>query len=301
MENRSEKTLRVSWVGLCSNTVLTILKLIAGVWGNSAAMVADGVHSLSDLVTDIVAIIGFKIVAKPPDANHKYGHGKFETMCSAVVGFSLMLVAAGIFWGAVCRIAAAFKGEVLPAPGMIALWAAMFSIVIKELLYRYTIKWSVKLNSPTLKANAWHHRSDALSSVGTLAGIGGAIIFGGWGRLLDPLAGVVVSLIVAKVGITITYEALSELTETSLPQETEAKIVSAVEAVPGVINIHRLRSRRLGASVALDFHLMVDPDISVREGHEIATASEVAIEGLLGKWVMTSVHVEPYEVRNDGA
>ncbi len=292
---RCRQALGVSWLGLWINSVLTAGKILAGVFGNSSAMVADGLHSLSDVVTDVVAILGFRMVSLPADESHRYGHGKFETLCSAFVGMALILAGAGILWGAGGRVVDFFHGIVPPRPGAVALAAAVVSIAVKEGLYRYTVAAADRLNSPALRANAWHHRSDALSSVGTLGGIGGAMIWSGWGRLLDPIAGVVVSLIVVRVGLSVGYEALRELTEASLPEDTARDIVAWGEAVPGVRDIHGLRTRRLGASIAMDFHLLVDPDISVRAGHDIASEVESAIREKLGEETMISVHLEPDE------
>ncbi|MEA3284624.1 MAG: cation diffusion facilitator family transporter [Synergistota bacterium] len=291
--SRCRQAAVASWVGLTVDCVLTIGKISAGILGNSAAMVADGAHSLSDVVTDVVAILGFRMVAQPADSSHRYGHGKFETLCSAFVGVALIGAGLGILWGAGCRIAEAFDGVMPEAPGEIALWAAGLSVIAKEILYRYTVAVALRLNSPALKANAWHDRSDALSSVGAFLGIGGAMALGGWGRLLDPVAGVAVSLIVVKVGLSIAYDAINELTEAALPEDVSRDIVLCGESVPGVRDLHRLRTRRVGAAVAMDFHLLVDPEITVREGHDIATAVEDAIRERMGRDTMISVHVEP--------
>lgn len=294
-KGRCLKALGVSWFALWVNLALTILKILAGLWGRSSAMVADGLHSMSDLATDLAAIFGFRMVAIPPDKSHKYGHGKFETLCQALIGMALMAAGAGILWNAGKRVVDFFNGTIPPRPGAVALAAALISIGVKEGLYRYAIAAARRLNSPILKANAWHHRSDALSSVGTLMGIGGSMIWGGCGRLLDPAAGLVVSFIVVGMGFSVTYDAAMELTEASLPEDAAGDIKAWGEAVPGVRNIHDLRTRKLGASVAMDFHLLVDPFMTVREGHDIATAVEAAIRKRLGEETMISVHLEPDE------
>ncbi|SMG42904.1 cation diffusion facilitator family transporter [Dethiosulfovibrio salsuginis] len=293
--DRASQGMSVSWRGLWIDLGLTLGKILAGFFGNSAAMVADGVHSLSDAVTDIVAIWGFKMVSVPADSSHRYGHGKFETLCSVFVGVALIAAGLGILWASGGRIFQAIGGDFPDAPGMIALVAATISVIVKELLYRYTLSASIRLNSPALKANAWHHRSDAMSSLATLVGIGGAIIWSGWGRVLDPLAGVIVSFMVIKVGWSICFDGADELMEASLPEEISREIVGIGEAVEGVRDLHGLRTRRIGASVAMDFHLLVDPDLSVREGHDIATAVEEVIRDRFGEDTIISVHLEPDE------
>ncbi|MDK2846592.1 MAG: hypothetical protein PWR02_648 [Synergistales bacterium] len=291
--SREKKALKVSWVGLWVNAVLTAFKFVAGILGHSAAMTADAVHSLSDFATDIVAVVTFRITGRPVDSSHDYGHGKFETLSSVVIGVSLVVVALGILYSGGGRILRALHGEVITPPGMIALFAAVVSVVSKEWLYRYTAKEAKALKSDALKAKAWDHRSDALSSIGTLLGIGGAIFLGERARVLDPIAAIAVSVLILRIALPITWQALGELVETSLPEEAERKLLDVIKAVDGVEDAHHLRTRRIGTAVAVDVHVIVDPSLTVAHGHDIATEVERAARSLHGKNSFVSVHVEP--------
>ena len=223
--NREKEIYKVTLVGSAVNVLLTVFKFVAGIAGHSAAMTADAVHSLSDLLTDAVVLFFVRISGKPEDSSHDYGHGKYETLATTVIGIALATVAVGIGWKAVEALLFWYHGGTLAAPGMLALWAALVSIVLKELVYRYTVRRGRKLNSPAVEANAWHHRSDALSSLGTLAGIGGAILLGDRWTVLDPLAGFVVSLFILRVAYKLLKQGLDELMEASLPDEIEKEIL----------------------------------------------------------------------------
>lgn len=290
---RTERALFVSWVGLWINVVLTSFKFVAGFAGNSAAMVADAVHSLSDFATDIVAVIGFRITGRPVDRSHDYGHGKFETLTTVVVGVSLLAVAVGIFFSGGKRVMLVLQGESIPRPGMIALVAAGMSIVIKEWLYIYTKKAAISLSSEALMAKAWDHRSDALSSVGTLLGIGGAIFMGPRARILDPIAALAVGAAIVKVALPITIRSVSELLEESLTSEQEQDIMEAILNVPGVEGAHHLRTRRIGANVAVEVHILVNRYLRISDAHDIATVTEDAVRIIHGEESFISVHVEP--------
>jgi len=290
---RTEKALFVSWVGLGVNVLLTLFKFIAGFAGNSAAMVADAVHSLSDFATDIVAVIGFKVTGRPVDRSHDYGHGKFETLTTVIVGVTLLAVAAGIFYSGGRRVLLVLKGETIPRPGMIALIAAGLSIAVKEWLYFYTKRTAIQISSDALMAKAWDHRSDALSSVGTLFGIGGAIFLGPGARVLDPVAALIVAAVIVRVALPITIRSLSELLEESLDAEQEDEIMGAILVVPGVEGAHHLRTRRIGANVAVEVHILVDRDLRITEAHDIATMAEKAVRSIHGEDSFVSVHIEP--------
>ncbi len=276
-----------------------ILKFTGGILGNSAAVTADAVNSLSDVLTDIVAVAAFRMTGKPVDITHDYGHGKFETLSSLVIGIFLVAAAAGIFWGGISRITAICRGGTIPEPGRIALVAAGITVFWKEILYRYTRKAAKNLQSDALLAKAWDHRSDALASSGTFLAITGAVLFGKKARLLDPAAALAVGILILRIAIPVIKRSVSELSEASLPGETEARLLAAIRDVPGVISAHHLRTRRIGHSAAVDVHVIVEPALSIREGHEIATAVEKAVRKLQGEDTFVSVHIEPRTI-SDG-
>ncbi|MFA7677098.1 MAG: cation diffusion facilitator family transporter [Candidatus Omnitrophota bacterium] len=290
---RTRDISRVTWIGLLTNALLTVLKLIAGFLGRSSALVADGFHSLSDFATDIVILLGFRIVDKPADKDHDYGHGKFETLISVVIGLVLLFVGIKIFAGGLRKIVFSFSGGALPRPGWITLWVAVISIVAKEWLYRYTIGVAVKVNSKAVVANAWHHRSDVFSSVGTVLGIGGAIVLGEHWRILDPLAAIVVCIFIFKVAVTIFLGSMGELLEASLNEETENKILEIVKSVPGVRFPHNMKTRTIGSDIAIDIHVKVDKDLSIVQAHDIATRVEEKLKKHFGEQTFISVHTEP--------
>ena len=297
MERTREKGIyRVTLVGSGVNIVLLIFKFVAGIVGHSAAMMADAVHSLSDFATDIVVLLFVRISSKPQDKGHDYGHGKYETLATAVIGLALLAVAVGIIIGGAVKIAAWLRGEALSAPGMVALWAALASIVLKEGVYRYTIVRARKLNSPAVEANAWHHRSDALSSIGTAAGIGGALFLGERWTVLDPLASVVVGAFIVKVSFDLLKSGLGELVERSLPESMEREIIALAESVEGVSQPHDLRTRRIGNHCAIELHINMDGGITLTPAHDKATEVERLLRQRYGEETHIAVHVEPINI-----
>ncbi len=280
-------------VGGAANVVLLLVKFLAGIFGHSAAMLADAVHSLSDFVTDIIVLVFIHISSKPQDKDHDYGHAKYETLATTLIGFALLLVAGGILYSGATKIIGWWNGETLVAPGMLAFWVALLSIVIKEAVYRYTTVKARKLDSQALEANAWHHRSDALSSVGTAIGIGGAIFLGQRWTVLDPLASIVVSLLIVKVAFDLLGNGIGDLTERSLPDNIEQEMLSLVSTLPGVVEPHNLRTRRLGNHYAIELHIRMDGDITLREAHDKATEVEHLLRDRYGKETHIAVHVEP--------
>lgn len=290
---RKRSIYRVTLTGLVVNVVLSGVKLAAGLFGRSGAMVADAVHSVSDLATDIVVIAFARISAKPQDETHDYGHGKYETLATVIIALSLVAVGAGILIhsvGVIRRIAA---GEVLPRPGWIALAAAVVSIVSKEVLYRYTVRVGRKIGSSSLAANAWHHRSDALSSVGTLVGIGLAYFLGDKWRIADPIAALVVSVFIFKVSFDLIRVGVQELLEKSLPEEIEAEILGIVTANHEIREPHHLRTRRIGANIAVEVHVRVDGATSVNHSHALTVDIEHRLRARFGPDTMVAIHVEP--------
>ena len=280
-------------VGSIGNALLVVFKFIAGILGHSSAMIADAVHSLSDFITDIVVIIFVGISAKPQDESHDYGHGKFETLASFFVALALLGAAGGIIVSGVGKLIDWWNGIALEAPGMLALWAALLSIAVKEVLYQYTAIKGRKLQSQVMIANAWHHRSDALSSIGAAIGIGGAILLGDQWTVLDPLASVVVGLMLVKVAYDLLKINIGELTECSLPAEMEQEIIQIIESEPGVSEPHHLRTRRIGNRIAIDTHIRLDGNMSLCEAHHKTTAIEHRLKERFGEQTHVTIHMEP--------
>ena len=290
---REKGIYHVTVVGSGVNFLLLLFKFFAGIVGHSAAMLADAVHSLSDFVTDIIVIVFVRISSKPEDEGHDYGHGKYETLATAIIGIVLLMVGTGIFWNGLNQILAFYRGEKLGSPDLIALIAALVSIVSKEALYRYTVFKGKKLNSQAVVANAWHHRSDALSSIGTAVGIGGAILLGNHWRVLDPIAAVIVSFFIMKVSIRLLIPCVDELLEKSLPVEVENQIQETILSFPGVSSPHHLRTRRIGSYCAIEVHVRMDGKIPLEEAHRTATEIENKLKEMFGRGTHVGIHVEP--------
>ena len=275
--------------------VLLVFKFVAGIMGHSAAMVADAIHSLSDFVTDVIVIFFVHISGKPQDKSHDYGHGKYETLAMTIIGFALLAVAVGIVLGGATKIAAWAGGAQLRAPGMLALWAALLSIVLKEATFRYSMAEARKLHSQAVEANAWHHRSDALSSIGTAVGIGGAIFLGQRWTVLDPIASVLVGLFIIKVAVFLLRDGIGDLMEHSLPDEVENEILQLAASVQGVAEPHDLRTRRIGNHYAIELHILMDGNMPLREAHDKASEVEDLLRSHYGEDTHIAVHVEPME------
>lgn len=275
--------------------VLVLFKFVAGILGHSAAMVADAVHSLSDFLTDIIVLVFVRISNKPTDKSHDYGHGKFETLAMTIIGLALLGVAIGIVYGGLMKIVGWFHGEQLPAPGMLALWAALLSVVVKEAVYRYSMVKARQLNSQAVEANAWHHRSDAFSSAGTAIGIGAAIFLGQRWTVFDPVASVIVGIFIVKVAFDLLRRGIGDLMEQSLPEVVEDEMQRLASQVPGVVDPHSLRTRRIGNHYAIELHIRVNGDISLREAHDKATCVEKLLKKHYGEETHVVVHVEPKE------
>lgn len=290
---RNKEIYKVTMVGGAVNVVLLLFKFVAGIVGHSAAMVADAVHSLSDFVTDVIVLVFVHISGKPKDKSHDYGHGKFETLAMTVIGLALLVVAVGIVYSGMTKIIDWANGTDLEAPGMLALWAALLSIVLKEGVYRYSMVKARELNSQAVEANAWHHRSDALSSLGTAIGIGGAIFLGKRWTVLDSFASVVVGMFIVKVAIDLLRRGIGDLMEQSLPDAVEEEMLQMVGAIPGVVEPHNLRTRRIGNHYAIELHIRMDGDISLRESHDKASEVEDMLRNRYGEDTHVAVHVEP--------
>lgn len=292
-DSREKSIFRITWIGSIVNFLLLVFKFVAGFMGHSSALVADAVHSLSDFVTDIIVIVFVKISGKPEDEDHRYGHGKYETLATALIGLALFAVGVGLLVGGATKVVEVIKGAVLPAPSMVALIAAAVSIVSKEILYRYTVRVGKNLNSQAVIANAWHHRSDAFSSIGTLVGIGGAIFLGEKWRILDPIAAIVVSVFILKVAVDLIKPCVDELLERSLPAETEKQILDIITSFPEVSSPHHLRTRRIGNNYAIEVHIRIDGQTTLKDAHNVATDIEKRLKAEFGPETHIGIHMEP--------
>lgn len=292
-DTRTKQIYRVTLLGMFVNMVLFLFKLIAGIVGRSGAMIADAVHSASDFATDVVVLAFVRISAKPRDDDHKWGHGKYETLASLLIGVALFAVGAEILIDSATKIKSVVNGATLPRPGFIAVVAAALSIAVKEVLYQYTVRAGRKLDSPSVVANAWHHRSDALSSIGALIGIGLAYLLGEKWRIADPIGAIVVSALIIKVAVDLCRTALEELLEKSLPREVEDEIISIISATPNVYKPHNLRTRRIGSDIAIEVHIRVDGSMTVHDSHEISRQIEHSLRGRFGTKTAVAIHIEP--------
>lgn len=291
--DRNREIYKVTLVGGVVNVVLLLFKFVAGILGHSAAMVADAIHSLSDFVTDVVVLFFVRVSAKPKDRSHDYGHGKYETLAMTLIGVALFVVAIGIIYSGTTKIISWANGNTLETPGMLALWAALLSIGLKECVYRYSMTKARELNSQAVEANAWHHRSDALSSVGTALGIGGAIFLGQRWTVLDPISSVVVGAFIVKVSVDLLRDGIGDLMEQSLPDAVEEEILHLVASLPGDIKPHDLCTRRLGNHYAIELHILMDGDVSLLEAHDKASEVEDLLRDHYGEETHVAVHVEP--------
>lgn len=298
-ENEVDIIRHVTWVGFWVNAVLMVLKLFFGYYGHSDALVADGFHSFSDFGTDFIVLIFVGIAYKRADSSHPYGHGKFETLASLIIGVILFIVALGIAFGGVDTLIVYFKGAELPRPDLFTIIVALVSILAKEWLFRYTYAKGKKIDSSALKANAWHHRSDAISSIATLIGVSGAYFLGAKFRILDPVASMFIGVFIAISAWQIAKPAIDELLEKSLPEDEVEDIHKTIAGVPGVLGLHKLKTRRSGHSKVIDVDIKVDPDITVTQGHDIATHVEYLLRQKYGKDIFIYVHVEPFKPHVD--
>lgn len=291
---RDKKVYRVTLLGSMVNLLLLVFKFVAGVLGHSAAMIADAVHSLSDFVTDLIVIVFVKISSKPEDADHAYGHGKYETLASCIIGLALIVVGVMMGYNAVVKIVDVVRnGTELASPGIIALAAAVLSIVLKEWMFHLTRKVAREVDSPAVEANAWHHRSDALSSVGTAIGIGGAVLLGSKWAVLDPIAALVVSVFIVVQAAKILSDAIGQLMEKSLPRDVEQRICEIVYEEEGTSDIHHLRTRKIGSQISIELHVRMNGYLTLREVHDKSIAIEKRLRAAFGDSTYINLHVEP--------
>ena len=291
--NREKEIYKVTLVGSAGNLALLTFKFVAGVLGHSSAMMADAVHSLSDFFTDLIVLLFVKVSARPQDESHDYGHGKFETLATLFIGLALVGAAIGIIVSGSVKFAHWLDGQTLEVPGKLALWAALISILVKEVLYRYTVAKGKRLNSSAMVANAWHHRSDALSSIGAAIGIGGAILLGERWAVLDPLASIVVGGMLMKVAWELLKGSFGELTDQSLSADEEREIETIINSFDGVSEPHNLRTRHIGNRIAIESHVRMDGALPLSAAHEQATAIERKLKERFGPETLVTIHMEP--------
>ena len=290
---REDQIRRITLIGSAGNVLLVIVKFIAGVVGHSSAMIADAVHSLSDLLTDFIVLLFVGISARPQDSSHDYGHGKFETLASLMVSIALIGAAIGIIVSGASKFAAWLGGTDLQSPGKLALWVAVISILVKELMYQYTARKGRDLESQALVANAWHHRSDALSSIGAAIGVAGAVLLGGRWTVLDPLASIVVGAMLIAVALKIMRPSLGELTDESLSEAQESEIMGIISSFPEVSEPHNLRTRHIGNKVAIEAHIRMDGEMTLNSVHQITYEIERKLKDRFGADTIVTLHMEP--------
>lgn len=292
---REKEIYRITLWGSVVNILLTGLKFAAGIIGSSSAMIADAVHSLSDLLTDFVVLLFVRISSRPADVDHPYGHGKYETLATGIVAISLLGAGGVLAAEGIERIVRCVQGEQLLLPGKIALWAALISIAAKELIYQVTMRVSRRVQSSALKANAWHHRTDALSSIATAAGIGGALLFGGRWAILDPIAAVLVSVFILVTAGKLLHEAVQDLMEKRLPEEVEEEIRRIATSDSEMSELHHLRTRRVGNVYSIEMHLRMRGDTSLYEAHRHSMLLEQRLRERFGEGTMVTIHIEPFK------
>ena len=294
---REKEIVRITLWGSAVNVALTAMKFVAGIIGCSAAMIADAVHSLSDLLTDFVVLLFVKISSRPADNEHPYGHGKYETLATSIVAIALLLAGGVLAAEGIRKILSAIHGAELVMPGRIALWAALISIAAKETIYWLTVRVSRRVQSSVLEANAWHHRTDALSSIATAIGIGGALIFGGNWAILDPIAAVLVSIFIIVTAAKLLHEAVQELMEKRLPEEVEQQIRDIVAQDSEMSEMHHLRTRRVGNVFSIEMHLRMNGNISLYEAHRHSVLLEQKLRERFGPATLITIHLEPLKMK----
>ena len=294
-KQRLREVYKVTIAGSIINVLLLVLKFAAGILGHSAAMIADAIHSLTDFATDVVVLVFVKLGNKPKDKDHDYGHGKYETLATAIIGISLFVVGVMICYSGVTKTYRAICGETVRQPGVVALIAALVSIVMKEWAYQFTVKAGKKYHSEAVVANAWHHRSDAFSSIAVLVGIGCAMFLGERWRVLDPIAAATVSVFIALVAYRLAMPSIRELLEVALPDDVTAEMGGVIGRVDGVCAYHHLRTRKNGNVYIMDFHIKVDPRLTIVEAHDISKRAEAALKAKYGEQSIVNIHIEPYQ------
>jgi cation diffusion facilitator family transporter len=293
--SREKYVRKVTWIGFLINIALASIKFLAGYFGRSQALIADAIHSVTDTVTDFAVIAGSHFWSRPADESHPYGHRRLETLVTVFIGLMLAAAGLGIGWDAV----SALREKAASRPGWIAMAAAIVSILTKEALYRWTALAGKKIKSPALAANAWHHRTDAISSIPVVLAVGGALIFPSW-SFLDQVGAVVVSIFILHAATTIIWPGISELIDAGVPEEMKQEITKIACENSGVQDVHKVRTRYISASILVDMHIVVDGSITVREGHGIADEVENKIIDSIPNVLGVVIHVDPPDVVKSG-
>lgn len=295
-QQRIQKAQHVTMVGFWINLLLSVGKIFAGIFGRSSAMLADGIHSMSDFVTDTIVIVFIKISGRESDDDHAYGHGKYETFATLLIAVALFAVGIGIFYTGITAIIEASRGRTLPEPTLISFIAAIISIFSKELLFRYTRRVGIDIVSPSVIANAWHHRSDAISSIATAIGVGGAIFLGESWRVLDPIAGIIVAAFIVKVASDLSRPCVGELLERALPDDLCSTIIQIIQNNAKVLNYHKLKTRRIGNAIAIDVHIILNRNLTFVEAHDVTAEIEAKLKEEFGQQQLyVNIHAEPDE------
>lgn len=292
LEQRKQETTRITLWGVFVNLFLAIIKIVGGIFGQSQALLADGIHSLSDLTSDAMVLIASKHAGEDADEDHPYGHARYETLATVALGLLLIGVAVGIAYDAIIRLETLRleSAEEIIGPAMFTLIIAAISIISNEALYHATRAVADKIRSPLLEANAWHHRSDAISSIVVFVGIGATYL--GY-PLLDAIAAILVALMVAKIGIDLSRQSVQELVDTALEPEIVEQIRQTILGIDEVRQLHLLRSRRMGHNALVDVHIQVSPKLSVSEGHHISESVEKAVIDQFEEINDVTVHIDP--------
>ncbi len=291
----TEKARKVTVLSFIINCILSAGKITIGIIGTSGALIADGIHSLSDLITDIIVFVSLKIAQKPADDKHNYGHGKVEIVATVLVSIALFIAGFTIGRDGIEDLIGFFKGGAAESPALIVVIAAGISLIVKELLFRYTMKTGKETGSEVLIANAWHQRSDAFSSLGVLVGSGGAWLLGNNFAFLDSAAQIIVSLFIFRAAYKILMPNLGQLADAAIDEDEINEIRKMLEANPNVIDYHHLRTRHVGSLHAIDVHILVDPHHDINSAHDISTMIECELKSYLGTDCFVSIHIEPYD------
>lgn len=292
-EARAQAARRSTWISVAVNLGLSNLQILVGALAHSQALIADGMHSLSDLLADFVVLIANRFSGQASDEDHHYGHYRYENAASLVIGLLLVAVAAAMLWAGVHKI---LRPETIAPAQTIALWTAGAALVAKELLFRYMLAVAQRVRSTLLVANAWHARSDAASSLVALAGIGGSLL--GY-PILDPVAALIVGLFVLRMGWKFTWDALHDLMDRSADEADNARIEEIIRATPQVLGLHDMRTRRVGDMILVDVHIEVDGALNVRAGHDIALAARNAVLEAMPQVMNVMTHIDPVLTRID--